>query len=173
MHVQKDEGNDMQLKVQIVDAPKEVAIWPLIGVDHDSWWNEYAPGIDCAREFAPGPEYDPNKQLNILCTGRQVDDALCDYLADVLRNRQQDSKNSAVFVGAGVVGGISWIDRKWSRSAKRSNSAVTTHGGRSSKELPLLQRSQETQVIFEVPPEAQIADTKQYRLLSNKELLET
>ncbi|OLP89614.1 hypothetical protein AK812_SmicGene28901 [Symbiodinium microadriaticum] len=69
--VECDEGNDMQLKVQIVDAPKEVAIWPLIGVDHDSWWNEYAPG---------------------------------------------------------------------------------------------------TQVIFEVPPEAQIADTKQYRLLSNKEL---
>ena len=52
------------------------------------------------REFDAGP----NKQLNILCTGRQVDDAMCDYLPDVFRYRQKDSENSAVFVGAGVVG---------------------------------------------------------------------
>ena len=73
----------MPLKVKIVDAPKELAAWFLIGVDDDNWWNGFAPGIDCAKEFAPGPEYDPNKQLNILRTGRQVRDALCSDLVDV------------------------------------------------------------------------------------------
>ena len=63
-------------------------------------------------EFDPDPYYVPNRQMNILCTGRQVDDAMCDYLADVFRSRQKDSENSAVFVGAGVVGGTSWIDKK-------------------------------------------------------------
>ena len=109
----------MQLKILIVDTPRGVAIWSLIGLDDDNWWYQYAPGLDCMKEFDPGPEYVPNEQLNILCSGRQVDDAMCDYLADVFHNRQKDSKNSAVFVGAGVVEGISWIDRKIVKRSQR------------------------------------------------------
>ena len=112
VHVYKDEGSRVQLKILIFDTPRNVAIWSLIGVDEDIWWYRYAPGLDCMREFDPGPEYVLNKQLNILCAGRQVDDAMCDYQADVFRNRQKHSENSADFVGAGVVGGTSWIDKK-------------------------------------------------------------
>ena len=38
----------------------------LIGVDGDSWRSEFALGIDCAKEFSAGPEYDPNSQGNVL-----------------------------------------------------------------------------------------------------------
>ena len=31
--------------------------------------------MDCMKEFAPGPHYDPSAQVNVLCTGKQVDDA--------------------------------------------------------------------------------------------------
>ncbi|OLP78871.1 hypothetical protein AK812_SmicGene40903 [Symbiodinium microadriaticum] len=37
----------------------EVAVWSLIGVDDDNWWSELVPG-------------------------RQIDDPMCDYLADVI-----------------------------------------------------------------------------------------
>ena len=36
VYVYKDEGSNMHVKIQIVDAPKEVAIWSLIGVDDDN-----------------------------------------------------------------------------------------------------------------------------------------
>ena len=97
-------------------------------------------------DFDPGDYYVPQKQMNILCTGRQVDDAMCDYLADVFHNRRKDSENT------------SWLDKKSSDPARRSNSALITHGGRSSKELPLLQPSRE------------LRSSLKYRLLSNKEL---
>ncbi|CAE7218058.1 unnamed protein product [Symbiodinium sp. KB8] len=114
VHTYKDEGNKLGVKIKIFDTPRELAIWTLIGVDEDSWWQQYAPGLGDATEFAPEQHYVPQTRMNILCTGRQVDDAMCDYLADVFRNKQK--------------------------------------------------------VIIEVPPEAQVAGTKQYRLLSNKEL---
>ena len=41
----------MRLKVKIGDAPREVAVWSLIGVDDENRWNEFAPGMDCAKDF--------------------------------------------------------------------------------------------------------------------------
>ena len=111
LHVHKDERSDIKVKIKIVDAPKEVSIWMLIGVDHDNWWNEYAPGIHGMKHHDLDQHYDPQKQLNVLCAGRQPDDAMCGYLYDVLQQRLMGSKNSAVFVGAGILGGASWIDR--------------------------------------------------------------
>ena len=80
-----------------------------MGVDEDNWWNESAPGMDCMRNFVPGPYYDPSSQVNVLCTGRQVDDAMCSCLFDVAKVRQQNS-NAVMFVGAGVLGRSSWLD---------------------------------------------------------------
>ena len=108
--------------------------------------------------------------MNILCTGRQVDDAMCDYLADVFRNRQKDSENSAVFVGAGVLGGTSWVDMKIMKSSQKIEFRTDYPWGEVVQRLALAAAKSGTQVIVEVPPEAQVADTKQYRLLSNKEL---
>ena len=101
-------------------------------------------------EFDPDPYYVPNRQMNILCTGRQVDDAMCDYLADVFRSRQKDSENSAVFVGAGVVGGTSWIDKKIAKTSQKIEfrTDYSCYGGRSSKELPLLQPSRELRSLL-------------------------
>ena len=86
-------------------------MWTAIGVDEDNWWNEYAPGLDCMKEFAPGPHYDPSAQVNVLCTGKQVDDAMCSDLFAVAESRQRTS-NSVIFIGAGVLGRSSWLDRQ-------------------------------------------------------------
>ena len=83
----------------------------MIGADEDNWWNDYAPGMDCMREFAPGPYHDPSAQINVLCVGNQADDAICSYLYDV-RSSQQQNVNSVIFVGAAVLGGSSWLNRQ-------------------------------------------------------------
>ena len=75
--------------------------------------------------------------MNILCTGRQVDDAMCDYLADVFRNRQKDSEKSV------RRSCTSWVDKKIVKSSQKIESALNKPGGRSSKELPLLQPRRE------------------------------
>ena len=154
VHVYKDEGNNMQLKILIIDTPRDVAIWSLIGVDDDNWWYQYAPGLDCMREIAPGPAYAPNKQLNILCTGRQIDDAMCDCLADVFRNSQKDSENSAVFVGAGVVGGISWIDRRIIKKSQKIEFRTDYPWREVVQRIAPAAAKSGTQIIVEVPPEA-------------------
>ena len=55
--------------------------------------------------------YDPNMQVNVLCTSKQVDDAMCSYLAEVAKKRQKSS-NSGIFIGigAGILGQSSWLD---------------------------------------------------------------
>ena len=107
-------SSEFKYRIIIKDAPKKTTVWTVIGVDEDNWWNEYAPGMDCMKEFAPGPHYDPSVQVNVLCTGKQVDDAMCSYLVAVTESRQRTS-NSVIFIGAGVLG--------------------RSRGGRSSKEL--------------------------------------
>ena len=82
-------------------------MWTVIGADEDNWWNDYAPGMNCMREFAP----DPSAQINVLCVGNQADDAICSYLYDV-RSSQQQNVNSVIFVGAAVLGGSSWLNRQ-------------------------------------------------------------
>ena len=111
VHTYKDPSSDFKLRVTIKDAPKKTTVWTVIGVDADNWWNDYAPGMDCMKEFAPGPHYDPSAQINVLCTGNQVDDAMCSYLYDVMTSRQQNA-NAVIFVGAGVLGGSSWLNRQ-------------------------------------------------------------
>ena len=111
-------------------------------------------------EFDPEPCYVPNRQMNILCTGRQVDDAMCDYLADVFRNKQKDSENSAVFVGAGVVGGTSWIDKKVIKTSQKIEFRTDYPWGEVVQRIALAAAKSGTQVIAEAPPEAQVADTK-------------
>ena len=71
-----DPPSEFQYRLTIKDAPKRTTVWTVIGVDEDNWWNVYAPGMDCMKEFAPGPHYDPSAQVNVLCAGKQVDDAI-------------------------------------------------------------------------------------------------
>ena len=111
VHTYKDPSSGFKLRVTIKDAPKKTTVWTVIGVDEDNWWNDCAPGMDCMKEFAPGPHYDPSAQVNVLCTGNQVDDAMCSYLYDVMTSRQQNA-NAVIFVGAGVLGGSSWLNRQ-------------------------------------------------------------
>ena len=170
VHTYKDEGNKLRVRIKILDTPRAVAIWTLVGVDEDNWWQQYAPGLGDAMDFAPEQHYVPQTRMNILCTGRQVDDAMCDYLADVFRNKQKESENAAVFVGAGVLGGTSWIDKNVMKSSQNINFRTEYHWGEVVQRIALAAAKSGTQVIIEVPPEAQVADTKQYRLLSNKEL---
>ena len=49
VHSYTDKHSEFRLKVMIVDAPKDVTTWSLIGVDDDNWWNEFPPGKDCSR----------------------------------------------------------------------------------------------------------------------------
>ena len=111
VHTHKDPSSEFKFRFTIKDAPKKTTVWTVIGVDEDNWWNDYAPGMDCMREFAPGPYYDPSAQVNVLCTGKQVDDAMCSYLYDVMTSRQQTA-NSVIFIGAGVLGRSSWLNRQ-------------------------------------------------------------
>ena len=103
VHTYRDPSIEFKCNITIQDAPKHTTVWSVIGVDVDNWWHEYAPGMDCMRNFVPGPCYDPSAQVNVLCTGRQVDDAMCSYLFDVAKARQQNS-NAVIFIGAGVLG---------------------------------------------------------------------
>ena len=66
VHTYKDPSSDFKLRVTIKDAPKKTTVWTVIGVDEDNWWNDYAPGMDCMKELAPGPHYDPSAQVNVL-----------------------------------------------------------------------------------------------------------
>ena len=118
----------------------------------------------------PDQHYVPQARMNILCTGRQADDAMCDYLADVFHNKQKESENSAVFVGAGVLGGTSWIDKRIQESSQKIDFRTEYLWGEVVQRIALAAAKSGTQVIVEVPPEAQIAGTKQYSLLLNKEL---
>ena len=105
VHTYKDPSSDFKLRVTIKDAPKKTTVWTVIGVDEDNWWNDYAPGMDCMKEFAPGPYYDPSAQVNVLCTGNQVDDAMCSYLYDVMTSRQQNANAGDIRGCRGAWGG--------------------------------------------------------------------
>ena len=149
VHTYRDPSSEFKYRIVIKDAPKQTTVWTVIGVDEDNWRNEYAPGKDCMSEFAPGPYYDPTAQVNVLCAGKQVDDAMCPYLFDVARTRQQNS-NSVIFIGAGVPGRSSWLDRQIVENFEKINFTTDTPGGRS---------SWGAQVIVEVPQEAQLHGT--------------
>ena len=84
VHTYKDPSSEFKYRIIIKDAPKKTTVLTVIGADEDNWWNEYAPGMDCMKEFSPGPYYGPSAQVNVLCTGNQVDDAMCSYLYDVM-----------------------------------------------------------------------------------------
>ena len=77
---------------------------------------------------------------------------------------------AAVFVGAGVLGGTSWIDKHVKKSSQKVEFRTEYPWGEVVQRIALAAAKSGTQVIIEVPPEAQVAGTKQYRLLSNKEL---
>ena len=59
VHTYKDPSREFKYRIIIKDAPKKTTVWTVIGVDEDNWWNEYAPGMDCMREFSPGPVLRP------------------------------------------------------------------------------------------------------------------
>eukprot|EP00439_Symbiodinium_sp_Y106_P075566 s1205_g15.t1 len=105
--------------------------------------------MDCMREFAPGPYHDPSAQINVLRVGNQADDAICSYLYDVISSQQQNV-NSVIFVGAAVLGGSSWLNRQIDKNFEKVEFR--------------------TDYLWrEVPPEAQIHQTKQYKMLSKDE----
>ncbi|OLP93893.1 hypothetical protein AK812_SmicGene24167 [Symbiodinium microadriaticum] len=160
----------------LVHVHKEVSIWMLTGVDHDNWWNEYAPGMDGMKHHDLDQHYDPRKQLNILCAGRQPDDAMCGYLCDVLQQRMIGSKNSAVFVGAGILGGASWIDRGFIKHNnydlgifENFSKGTNYPWGEVVQRIALTAAKSGTRVTVETPPGAQITESKQYTSLSKGE----
>ena len=127
VHTYKDPSSEFKYRILIKDAPKKTTVWTVIGVDEDNWWNDYAPGMDCMREFAPGPYYDPSVQINVLCTGKQVDDAMCSYLYDVMTSRQQTS-DSVIF---------HWCRGAWGELVAGSSSCGKLRKDRTSDRLPL------------------------------------
>eukprot|EP00439_Symbiodinium_sp_Y106_P055856 s4236_g7.t2 len=128
----------------------------------DNWWNVYAPGMDCMKEFAPGPHYDPSAQVNVLCAGKQVDDAMCSYLFDVAKSRQQTS-DSVIFIGAGVLGRSSWLDCQIVENCEKIEFRTDYPWGEVVQRIVRKASQWKTQVIVEVPPEAQVQQTKQYK----------
>ena len=168
VHTYEDQSSEFKYRIIIKDAPKKTTVWTVIGVDEDNWWNEYAPGMDCMREFAPGPYYDPSAQVNVLCTGKQVDDAMCSYLYDVMTSRQQTS-NSVICIGAGVLGGSSWLNRQVAENFEKVEFRTDYPWGEVVQRIARRAAQGETQVIVEVPPEAQIHQTKQYHMLLEDE----
>ena len=66
-------------------------------------------------------------------------------------------------------GAHGWIVRSW-KTSKRSNFGLITPGGRSSKEIARKVSQWKTQMIVEVPPEAAVHQTKQYKMLTEDEL---
>ncbi|CAE7705382.1 unnamed protein product [Symbiodinium sp. KB8] len=170
VHAYKDEGNKLRIRIKIFDTPKEVAIWTLAGVSEDNWWQQYAPGLGDAVARDPDQHYVPQTRMNILCTGRRADDAMCEYLADVYHNKQKKNPNSAVFVGAGVLGGTSWIDKHIQKSSHKIQFRTEYCWGEVVQRIALAAAKSGTQVIVEIPPETQAAGTKQYSVLLNKEL---
>ena len=165
VHTYKDPSNELKLRVTIKDAPKKTTVWTVIGVDEDNWWNDYAPGMDCMKEFAPGPHYDPSAQVNVLCTGNQVDDAMCSYLYDVMTSRQQNA-NAVTFVGAGVLGGSSWLNRQIDENFEKVEFRTDYPWGEVVQRTARKAALKGIQVVVEVPPEAQVHQTKQYKMLS-------
>ena len=168
VHTYKDQSSEFKYRIIIKDAPRKTTAWTVIGVDEDNWWNEYAPGMDCMREFAPGPYYDPSAQVNVLCTGKQVDDAMCSYLYDVMTSRQQTS-NSVIFIAAGVLGGSSWLNRQVAGIFEKVEFRTDYPLGEVVQRIARRAAQGKTQVIVEVPPEAQIHQTKQYHMLLEDE----
>ena len=166
VHTYKDyPSNDFKLRITIKDAPKKTTVWTIIGVDENKWWNDYAPGLDCMKEFAPGPYYDPSAQVNILCTGKQVDDAMCSYLYDVMKSRQQ-SANAVIFIGAGVLGGSSWLNREIDENFQKVEFRTDYPWGEVVQRIARKAALGKTRVIVEVPPEAHVHQTKQYKMLA-------
>eukprot|EP00439_Symbiodinium_sp_Y106_P047311 s7424_g6.t1 len=165
VHTYKDQSNEFKYRIIIKDAPKKTTVWTVIGVDEDNWWNEYAPGMDCMRDFAPGPYYDPSAQVNILCTGKQVDDAMCSYLYDVMTSRQQTS-DSVIFIGAGVLGGELMAEPSSCGELRKGRVEFRTDypWGEVVQRIARRAAQGETQVIVEVPPEEQTHQTKQYHM---------
>eukprot|EP00439_Symbiodinium_sp_Y106_P029133 s2789_g3.t1 len=166
VHTYRDPSSEFKYKIIFKDAPKQTTVWTVIGVDEDNWWNEYAPGKDCMKEFAPGPYYDPSAQVNVLCAGKQVDDAMCSYVCDVARTRQQNP-NSVIFIGAGVLGRSSWLDCQIVENFEKT---TDNFFGEIVQKFARRAASWGTQVIVEVPPKAQLHGTKQYKLLSDDDV---
>eukprot|EP00439_Symbiodinium_sp_Y106_P071469 s920_g12.t2 len=165
VHTYKDPSSEFQYRIAIKDALKRTTVWTVIGVDENNWWNEYAPGMDCMKELAPGPHYDPIVQVNVLGTGKQVDDATCSYLFDVAKSRQQTS-NSVIFIGAGVLGRSSWLDRQIVEKIEKVEFRTDYPWEEVAQTIARKASQWKTQVIVEVPPEAQVQQTKQYKMLS-------
>eukprot|EP00439_Symbiodinium_sp_Y106_P043009 s6933_g5.t1 len=120
------------------------------------------------KEFAPGPHYDPSAQVNVLCTGNQVDDAMCSYLYDVMTSRQQNA-NAVIFVGAGVLGRSSWLNRQIDENFEKVEFRTDYPWGEVVQRIARKAALKGIQVVVEVPPEAQVHQTKQYKTLSEDE----
>ncbi|CAE7948322.1 unnamed protein product [Symbiodinium sp. KB8] len=169
VHSYKHPLNDFEFKITIKDAPEEVTVWSLIGVDDDNWWNEFAPGMDCMKEFAPGPEYDPSKRVNILCTGSKIDDATCSYVLDVYGSRhtnRQKSENAVIFIGAGVLLRSSWLYRQIFENYNEPKFWVDYPWGEVVQKIAEPAAQWRSRVIIEVPPGDEIRGTVQYQKLT-------
>ena len=162
-HTYRDPSSEFKYKIVIKDTRKQTTVWTVIGVDEDNWWNEYAPGKDCMKEFAPRPYYDPTTQGNVLRAGKQVDDAMCSYLFDVTRTAEPQ-------LGDFHRCGGPWEEFMAGSSDRRELRKDQLYWGEVVQKIARRAASWGTQVIVEVPPEAQLHGTKQYKMLSDDDV---
>ena len=93
---------------------------------------------------------------------------MCSYLYDVMTSRQQTS-NSVIFIGAGVLGGSSWLNRQVVENFEKVAFRTDYPWGEVVQRIACRAAQGKTQVIVEVPLEAQNHQTKQYHMLLEDE----
>ena len=92
----------------------------------------------------------------MLCTGRQVDDAKCVYLADVQKSRQPRQLGDLRRC-RDAWGGTSWLDCRIVENFAKVNFSTDYPYWEVVQRLAFTAATSGTQAIVEVPPESQIA----------------
>ena len=74
--------------------------------------------------------------------------------------------DSVIFIGAGVLGGSSWLNRQIDENFEKVEFRTEYYWGEVVQRIARKAAQGKVKVIVEVPPEAQIHQTKQYKMLS-------
>eukprot|EP00439_Symbiodinium_sp_Y106_P042659 s461_g5.t1 len=85
-----------------------------------------------------------------------------------MTSRQQNA-NAVIFVGAGVLGGSSWLNRQIDENFEKVEFRTDYPWGEVIQRIARRAALKGIQVVVEVPPEAQVHQTKQYKTLSEDE----
>ena len=85
-----------------------------------------------------------------------------------MTSRQQNA-NAVIFVGAGVLGGSSWLNRQINENFEKVEFRTDYPWGEVVQRIARRAALKGIQVVVEIPPEAQVRQTKQYKTLSEDE----